>query len=348
MEEAITSALAGENKNWFSHLPHSLRCAVAATEVSVQSATQAHAQAEIASTQAEVAERSATGAHSAAENDAESAQAKVLALENELRKLEITVPPDLPRQIAESEAERATAARELERTTRRRALLQRWLEFYEHEDGDDQITAWALNSVNLVAATTQGIAGSQEFKDQFFDLLICDESSRVTRGEILVPGNRAARIVLVGDEKQLPPYVESDDEQLIQALAVIQVSKSRAEALPAMAQRLCDEWNVDEPEFRPVRVDEVCERACTLMAAGDLPAWPASVIEADTDEERLRAWRTLSPVRVLTMCSDCFRRTAPCGCACSGAWSLRSPRWSVSLCMAAIIKVRKLHPSRRC
>lgn len=292
-EAAIASALNGD-ANWFSTMPDSLRRAVATTLENVRSATQAHAHAENSFAQAEEAERTANGAHNAAKKAAESEHAKLLAMENELRKLEISVADNLPRQIAEIENEQATTARELERTTRRRELLQRWLEFYEHEDGDEQITAWALNSVNLVAATTQGIAGSKEFAEHNFDLVICDESSRVTRGEILVPADRAARIVLVGDEKQLPPYVEADDEQLIQALATIQLSESRTEALPEIAQRLCDAWNVDEPVFRPVRVDEVCERARTLLVGGDLPAWPASTTETSVIDERLRAWRNVA------------------------------------------------------
>lgn len=293
-EAAIASALDGDHTNWFSSMPDSLRRAVATTSENVRSATQAHAHAEKNCAQAEEAERSANGAHNSAEKAAKTEHAKLLALENELRKLEISVADDLPHQIAEIENEQATTARELERTTRRRELLQRWLEFYEHEDGDEQITAWALNSVNLVAATTEGIAGSSEFKDQSFDLVICDEASKVTRGGILVPADRATQIVLVGDEKQLPPYVEADDEQLIQALATIQLSESRTEALPEMAQRLCDAWNVDEPEFRPVRVDEVCERARTLMVGGDLPAWPRSTTETSVVDERLRAWRNVA------------------------------------------------------
>ncbi len=185
---------------------------------------------------------------------------------------------------------------EMDCLRRRRELLHRWKSFYEHVDSDDEVTDWALDSVNLVAATTQGIAGSKEFLEHHFDLVICDESSRVTRGEILVPANRAARIVLVGDDKQLPPYVEADDEQLIQALTVLHLSESRAEAFHDMAQRLCDEWNVDEPEFRPVRVNEVCERARTLMVKGTLPDWPRAIVKANTIEERLRAWRRVADV----------------------------------------------------
>lgn len=294
MEGAIESALAEGSANWFLNIPHSLRFAASASLESVRSATQAHVQAKIDRAQAEAAERSLKLAHAAAKTAAESAHAKLRALEAELVKLEIAADPDLMRQVTAIDSELVMTVRELERTTRRRELLRRWQEFYEHEDADEQLIAWALNSVNLVAATTQGIASSKEFKEQAFDLVICDESSRVTRGEILVPADRATRVILVGDEKQLPPYVEADDEQLIQALATIQLSEARPEAFPELAQRLCDAWNVDEPEFRPVRVTEVCERARQLMSGGNLPAWPRSTTEPSAIDERLRAWRSVA------------------------------------------------------
>lgn len=293
-EAAIAAALGDVHANWFSSLPSSLHRAVVATSESVRSAADVETHANTRLAQAEAAEQAAALALSVAERAAEAERAKRVALEIQLREQEIPIEADLRHQIAAIEDEGTAAARELESTTRRRQVLQRWLEFYEHEDGDEQVTAWALQGVNLVAATTQGIAGSREFSEHDFDLVICDESSRVTRGEILVPADRAVRIVLVGDEKQLPPYVEADDEQLVQALATIQLAQSRAEALPEMAQRLCDAWNVDEPEFRPVRVEEVCSRAQALLAEGVLPEWPPSVTAIASIDERLRAWRAVA------------------------------------------------------
>ena len=66
------------------------------------------------------------------------------------------------------------------------------------------------HNVNLVCATTIGITtgGHFEAEDIPFDLLIIDEASKATLGEFLVPGVRAKRWLLVGDEKQLSPYVE--------------------------------------------------------------------------------------------------------------------------------------------
>ena len=291
---AIESALAEGSSNWLSNMPDSLRRAVSASSDCVRTAIQEHAQAKTDCAQAEAAGRSLNLAHTAAEKAAASAHEKLRALEVELVKLEIAAAPDLLRQITAIDSELVMTVRELERTTRRRELLRRWQEFYEHDDADEQLIAWALNSVNLVAATTQGIASSKEFREQSFDLVICDESSRVTRGEILVPADRATRVILVGDEKQLPPYVEADDEQLIQALATIQLSEARPEAFPELAQRLCDAWNVDEPEFRAVRVNEVCERARQLMSGGNLPAWPRSTTEPSAIDGRLRAWRSVA------------------------------------------------------
>ena len=281
-------------EDWFSALPDSLRRAVAMYAEFVRSTQQSVEQFEDVLDQAEAAVHSAHTALQTAEKNDKAERTSLLKMENKARASGIDIAKDLASQISETENMQKARTQELERTSRHRELLQRWLAFYEDGDGDEQITNWALTSVNLVAATTQGIAGSKEFKAHDFDLMICDESSRVTRGEILVPADRAARIVLVGDEKQLPPYVEADDEQLIQALATIQLSESRSEALPEMAQRLCDAWNVDEPEFRPVRVDEVSERARTLMAGGSLPVWPDSSTETTMVEERLRVWRNVA------------------------------------------------------
>jgi hypothetical protein len=190
-------------------------------------------------------------------------------------------------------ARRQAATAESAITAQRRELLLQWQEFYERSMTNEELSSWALDSVNLVAATTQGIAGSKDFSKQLFDVVICDESSRVTRGEILVPAARGKRIVLVGDEKQLPPYVETADEQLIQALAIVQLSENSSKTFHEIASNFREEWNTDEPEYRIVR-DQVCARAESLVAGGSLPAWPESVMEVKTPEEQLRRWRRLA------------------------------------------------------
>lgn len=77
------------------------------------------------------------------------------------------------------------------------------------------IQRMVLESANLVCGTTIGILqhpdirAKGEAKPQF-DYMIIDEASKTTFQEFLVPALLAKRWVLVGDQKQLSPYV--DDE----------------------------------------------------------------------------------------------------------------------------------------
>jgi hypothetical protein len=75
------------------------------------------------------------------------------------------------------------------------------------------------HNVNLVCATTIGIStgGHFEAEDIPFDLVIIDEASKATLGEFLVPGIRAKRWLLVGDEKQLSPHVDQSKIDFILA-----------------------------------------------------------------------------------------------------------------------------------
>ena len=75
------------------------------------------------------------------------------------------------------------------------------------------------HNVNLVCATTIGISTGGHFaaEDIPFDLVIIDEASKATLGEFLVPGIRAKRWLLVGDEKQLSPHVDQSKIDFILA-----------------------------------------------------------------------------------------------------------------------------------
>jgi superfamily I DNA and/or RNA helicase len=61
-----------------------------------------------------------------------------------------------------------------------------------------------------VGATCIGFAGAAGTADTTFDVCILDEASRATPTEALVPMARARRWILVGDPKQLPPYVDRE------------------------------------------------------------------------------------------------------------------------------------------
>jgi serine/threonine protein kinase len=67
-----------------------------------------------------------------------------------------------------------------------------------------------LAEAQVVAGTCLGFLGSPGTADMTFDLAIIEEASRALPTEVLVPASRARRIVLVGDNKQLPPFMESE------------------------------------------------------------------------------------------------------------------------------------------
>ena len=77
-----------------------------------------------------------------------------------------------------------------------------------------------IESANLVCGTSIGILQHELFKKQdgwtepiipHYDYLIIDEASKTTFQEFLVPALYAKRWVLVGDIKQLSPYMEQED-----------------------------------------------------------------------------------------------------------------------------------------
>ena len=73
-----------------------------------------------------------------------------------------------------------------------------------------------LDSANLVCGTTMGIKQYPLIKNQdkvlpiepIFDVMIIDESSKTTFNEFIVPALYAKKWILVGDIKQLSPYIE--------------------------------------------------------------------------------------------------------------------------------------------
>lgn len=76
-----------------------------------------------------------------------------------------------------------------------------------------------LDASNLVCGTTIGILQHPAIKSarmdgdamEPFDVLILDEASKTTFTEFLVPAAYAKRWVVVGDPRQLSPYVEEED-----------------------------------------------------------------------------------------------------------------------------------------
>lgn len=86
---------------------------------------------------------------------------------------------------------------------------------YKKEEKEiDPIEKIILDSANLVAGTMIGILQHPDIRTNkqgaSFDVLIVDEASKVTFSDFIVPALHAKKWILVGDVKQLSPYVEND------------------------------------------------------------------------------------------------------------------------------------------
>lgn len=82
------------------------------------------------------------------------------------------------------------------------------------KQGEQWIETLILESANLVAGTMIGILQHPAIKGNRnsvpFDVMIVDEASKVTFLDFIVPALYAKKWILVGDIKQLPPYIEQD------------------------------------------------------------------------------------------------------------------------------------------
>ncbi|MEM7184304.1 MAG: AAA domain-containing protein, partial [Spirochaetota bacterium] len=77
-----------------------------------------------------------------------------------------------------------------------------------HQEADNLL--WS--SAQIICGTTMGFLQHPSFKysNEVFDYLILDEASKTTFPEFLVPALKTKRWIIVGDYKQLSPYVEDD------------------------------------------------------------------------------------------------------------------------------------------
>lgn len=162
-----------------------------------------------------------------------------------------------------------------------RTVRQSWFATVRHADSKEprgrnavivKLGDEMLDCTNLVCSTTTGIGGSPEWRDQEFDTLILDEASRVTDAEFLIGAVRARRWVLVGDEKQLPPYVNQADEHYLHALLALHDAGDAPtdEQLRASVEELAVAWDEEESDRR-FRAQGVVNRAAKLIREGHWP-----------------------------------------------------------------------------
>ncbi|HEX2938570.1 MAG TPA: AAA domain-containing protein, partial [Ruminiclostridium sp.] len=97
------------------------------------------------------------------------------------------------------------------------ASLAIWKEVKEiHDDwlkrcGDyNSLRYQIVNSATIIAGTCIGFLSDENVRDMTFDYVIVDEAAKATTPELLVSIVKADKIVLVGDQNQLPPFADSN------------------------------------------------------------------------------------------------------------------------------------------
>ena len=107
---------------------------------------------------------------------------------------------------AAGEADLTGPAAELRRVQEMRNIIGEWMQVAGQTPDMQRLI---VEQSNVVAATCL-YSGGKRMPEANFDWAIIDEAGRATVPEALVPIAKAERVILVGDERQLPPMV--DDE----------------------------------------------------------------------------------------------------------------------------------------
>lgn len=67
-----------------------------------------------------------------------------------------------------------------------------------------------IRSAVVIAGTCVGFLSNEVIKDMSFDYVIIDEAAKATTPELLVSIIKATKIILVGDQNQLPAYADAE------------------------------------------------------------------------------------------------------------------------------------------
>ncbi|MFV0179772.1 AAA domain-containing protein [Empedobacter falsenii] len=89
-------------------------------------------------------------------------------------------------------------------------VLKKWIQETNNEY-ETLLKPLIYNSIDVVFATCIGIKSDQILKSKNFkfDTVIIDEAGKANIAETLVAMELGKKVILVGDQKQLPPYMES-------------------------------------------------------------------------------------------------------------------------------------------
>lgn len=184
-------------------------------------------------------------------------------------------------------------------------------------DKQSALANMMLEASNLVCATTIGILQHPSLKQngrlEPFDALILDEASKTTFSEFLVPALFARRWVVVGDRRQLSPFVdETDLAENVRNLLPSAAANAAAYAFQASEQGYLKRGSAllafSSAEQRQLQIEEAEARAVPAvdldthdLAQPCVPLVGAQIVCASA--ETLCAWEHRLPGD-LYLCND--------------------------------------------
>ncbi|MBQ3337398.1 MAG: AAA family ATPase [Selenomonadaceae bacterium] len=84
-----------------------------------------------------------------------------------------------------------------------------WRDMMKNSETQGLVGEYLLKKFSVTGATCVGLAKKHFGLDRLsFDLVIADEAGKALPGELLLPINRAKKIIIIGDHKQLPPVID--------------------------------------------------------------------------------------------------------------------------------------------
>ena len=125
----------------------------------------------------------------------------------------------------------------LRRTQDVRSTIEEWMQV---AGNTPDMMRLIIEESSVVAATCL-YSGGKRMPESTFDWAIIDEAGRATIPEVLVPIVRSKRIILVGDERQLPPMVEDmTDAELLDITSDYRLDTSLFQILAEQAETAGD------------------------------------------------------------------------------------------------------------
>lgn len=98
---------------------------------------------------------------------------------------------------------------DLPKDSKAQLLRQKWMQIMEDKGNADLVGECLLGCFQIIGATCLGLENRHYgLNSMEFDLVVIDEAGKALAGELLIPINRAKKVVIIGDHLQLPPVVD--------------------------------------------------------------------------------------------------------------------------------------------